>query len=130
MENVNIKGKRYSLDKVINVALLAPKGNVDNEVLKDMIGFDTAVLSDKVAGIIYVEFEGKKVVVVKSTRFSDCELTQTPIGTSYSFLTNMLVKKLNMTLEANVEKKEFSNKARLFQPRRDSDFGNQRRYSR
>ena len=94
-QTVNIKGKNYPLDKVVGISILGPKGYFTKEDTKNVTGLRAAPASDTVNKIIYMEFEGKKIVVLKPIKLKDYGPDEVPEGAEYVFLTNTLIKKLS-----------------------------------
>lgn len=93
-QQVSIKGKDYSLEKVIAISGLGPKGTFTKEDTKTVTGLREALASESVNKIIYMEFEGKKIVLVKPLKFKDYGPDEVPEGAEYVFFTKQLVKKL------------------------------------
>lgn len=93
-QTVNIKGKDYPVDKVVSISGLGPKGTFSKEDIKTITGLRNAQFSDLVSRVIYLEFEGKKIVVLKPTKLKDYIPDEVSEGMEYTFLTNTLIKKL------------------------------------
>lgn len=96
-QTVNIKGKSYPLEKVIAISGLGPKGVFSKEDALAITGLATAIASEAVSRVVYLEFEGKKIAVIKPLNPKYQNTDSVPPGTEYSFLTNQLIKKLAIT---------------------------------
>jgi hypothetical protein len=125
-QTVNIKGKSYPLDKVVTISGLGPKGTFTKEDTKMVIGLHNAPASDAVNKIIYIEFEGKKIVVLKPIKLKDYGPDEVPEGAEYTFLTNTLIKKLSNSDNAIIDTSPIN----TFNDRRNHNdgFNNRRNY--
>lgn len=142
-QQVSIKGNNYSLEKVIAISGLGPKGTFTKEDTKTVTGFQDALATDSVNKIIYMEFEGKKIVLVKPLKFKDYGPDEVPEGADYVFFTKQLVKKLTTADSAIIdtqplnsfnsrERPRFNNNSTGYHRGKDESFNNRRNqdYSR